>query len=144
MDGYGRRRNLFPPGAWRPKDGVQRGSVQGQYRIHGRSAYARELARPRMAKRLPIKDAPTLVKIPVLPISYADAQNRFLRPSPDRPLPKAWVGGFAAHLPHWPRPRKSSPEGFLPIGDLKPIYDVIAKNSRITISGSMGDSRKSS
>jgi len=26
------------------------------------------------AKRLPIKDAPTLTKIPVLPISYSDAE----------------------------------------------------------------------
>ncbi len=65
--------DVFPQGPSRPKHGVQRGSVvdmplyPGDPLTPGVGAVAG-------AKRLPIASAPSLVKIPVLPISYADAQ----------------------------------------------------------------------
>src|SRR6202167_699789 len=61
----------YPNGGWRPKDGVQRGSVMdtdypGDPLTPGVGATAQ-------AKRLAIKDAKTISKIPVLPISSTDA-----------------------------------------------------------------------
>ena len=61
----------YPKGGWRPKDGVQRGSVMdtdypGDPLTPGVGATAD-------AKRLSIGEAKTITKIPVLPISYGDA-----------------------------------------------------------------------
>ncbi len=64
---------FFPKGPYRPKDGVQRGSVADMPLYPGDPLTPGVGATPD-AKRLAIKDAPTLTKIPVLPISYADAQ----------------------------------------------------------------------
>ena len=55
------------------------------------------------AKRLAIKDAKTITKIPVLPISYGDAQP--LLSALQRPVaPETWRGALAHHLSRWPRP----------------------------------------
>src|ERR687886_81680 len=48
---------------------------------------------PADAKRLDIKDAPTLTKIPVLPISYGDAQP-LLRALGGPLAPDAWRGAL--------------------------------------------------
>src|SRR5256884_3432477 len=64
--------DTFPNGAWRPKDGVQRGSVADMPFYPG-DPLTPGVGATKDAKRLEIKDAPTLTKIPVLPISYADA-----------------------------------------------------------------------
>src|SRR5262249_27814069 len=45
------------------------------------------------AKRLPIAEAPTMLKIPVLPISYGDAQH-FLAALGDRVAPPNWRGSL--------------------------------------------------
>src|SRR5579859_7707028 len=71
-DGYSGG-DTFPKGAWRPKDGVQRGSVQDSAVFMGDPLTPGVGATPD-AKRLAIKDAQSLTKIPVLPISYSDAQ----------------------------------------------------------------------
>jgi len=76
------------------------------------------------AKRLKIEDAPTITKIPVLPISYADAQ----------PLLAALTGrvaltdGAAASASPITsaRPSESSPQ-VKSNWDIKPLYDVIEK-----------------
>src|SRR6202521_1308620 len=65
--------DTFPKGAWRPKDGVQRGSVADMPTYPG-DPLTPGVGATKNAKRLEIKDAATLTKIPVLPISYADAQ----------------------------------------------------------------------
>jgi len=54
----------FPKGAWRPKDGVQRGSVQDSAVFMGDPLTPGIGATPD-AKRVAIKDAQTLTKIPV-------------------------------------------------------------------------------
>jgi len=69
-DGY-YKGDDYPEGGWRPRFGVQRGSVMdtdypGDPLTPGVGATAD-------AKRLTIKDAKTITKIPVLPISYSDA-----------------------------------------------------------------------
>jgi len=65
--------DVFPQGPTRPKDGVQRGSVVDMPLYPGDPLTPGVGALPG-AKRLPLDQAATLVKIPVLPISYADAQ----------------------------------------------------------------------
>ena len=57
----------------RPADGVQRGSVMDMPMYPGDPLTPGVGATPD-AKRLDVKDATTLTKIPVLPISYGDAQ----------------------------------------------------------------------
>ena len=65
--------DVFPKGPYRPKEGVQRGSVADMPVYPGDPLTPGVGATPD-AKRLPLNEAKTLTKIPVLPISYADAQ----------------------------------------------------------------------
>ena len=81
--------NVFPVGPMRNKNGVQRGSVmdicrptQGIRSLPGWVAGA---------KRLDLKDVTTFTKIPVLPISYGDAQ----------PLLSALKGADASTISGW-------------------------------------------
>src|SRR6185295_6382308 len=64
---------VFPQGPMRPPDGAQRGSVMDMPMYPGDPLTPGIGATPR-ATRLAIGDAKTLTKIPVMPISYADAQ----------------------------------------------------------------------
>src|SRR3954447_1405775 len=72
QDGYNRG-DVFPKGPYRNSDGVQRGSVMDMPIYPGDPLTPNVGATPG-AKRLDLKDAITLTKIPVLPISYGDAQ----------------------------------------------------------------------
>jgi N-acetylated-alpha-linked acidic dipeptidase len=65
--------DVFPQGPARPKDGVQRGSVVDMPLYPGDPLTPGVGAVPG-AKRLTRDQAATLIKIPVLPISYGDAQ----------------------------------------------------------------------
>ena len=65
--------DVFPDGPMRNSSGVQRGSVMDIPTYPGDPLTPGIGATPD-AKRLDIKDVTTLTKIPVLPISYADAQ----------------------------------------------------------------------
>ena len=71
-DGYAQGA-VFPNGPMRPGDGVQRGSVMDMPVYPGDPLTPGVGATPG-AKRLALSEATTLTKIPVLPISYADAQ----------------------------------------------------------------------
>jgi N-acetylated-alpha-linked acidic dipeptidase len=71
-DGYAQG-DPYPKGGWRPDAGVQRGSVKDMPLYSGDPLTPGEPA-TKEAKRLPISEAPTLTRIPVLPISAADAQ----------------------------------------------------------------------
>lgn len=71
-DGYGAG-DPYPKGGFRPADGVQRGSVMDMPLYPGDPLTPGVAATPG-AKRLPIAEASTILKIPVLPISYANAQ----------------------------------------------------------------------
>src|SRR6202035_2191472 len=64
--------DVYPRGPYRNDHGVQRGSVADMPLYPGDPLTPGVGATPE-AKRLDIKRAPTLTKIPVLPISYADA-----------------------------------------------------------------------
>ncbi|HEY1263389.1 MAG TPA: transferrin receptor-like dimerization domain-containing protein [Terriglobales bacterium] len=113
----------FPSGGWRSKDGVQRGSVMdtdypGDPLTPGVGATAD-------AKRLDIKDAKTITRIPVLPISYADALP-LLSALKGPVAPKDWRGGLPITYHVGPGPATVH----LKVAsnwDLKPVYDVIAR-----------------
>lgn len=112
----------YPKGGWRPKDGVQRGSVMdtdypGDPLTPGVGATAD-------AKRLPISEAKTITKIPVLPISYADALP-LLSALAGPVAPEKWRGALPITYHIGPGPAKVH----LKVAsnwDLKPVYDVIA------------------
>ncbi len=90
-DGYGAG-ETYPNGPYRPKDGVQRGSVLDMPTYPGDPLTPGVGASPG-AKRLDRKDAVTIMKIPVLPISYADAQP-LLEALTGPVAPPSWRGGL--------------------------------------------------
>ena len=122
-DGYGDG-DIYPKGGARPEQGVQRGSVQDMITYPGDPLTPGIGAVPG-AKRLARGDAATILKIPVLPMSYGDAARLLARLG--GPLvPAGWRGGlpFAYH---------TGGDGGVRVhlavkSDWKtvPIYDVIA------------------
>ncbi len=64
--------DVFPEGPYRPEHGVQRGSVMDMP-IHPGDPLTPGWGATRTARRLTRAEAKTILKIPVLPISYADA-----------------------------------------------------------------------
>jgi N-acetylated-alpha-linked acidic dipeptidase len=123
QDGYFEG-NAYPDGAARPSFGVQRGSVMDMPVYPGDPLTPGVGATPD-AKRLPLDQVATLTKIPVLPISYADAEP-LLKAIEGPMAPPAWRGGlpFAYHI--GPGPAKVHLK--LKFNwDRKPIYDVIVR-----------------
>lgn len=114
----------YPQGAWRPKDGVQRGSVQDSTEFMG-DPLTPGIGATADAKRLSMKNAPTLTKIPVLPISYSDAEP-LLAAIAGPVVPPAWRGGLPLTYRLGPGPGKVHLK-MLSNWDIKPVYDVIAK-----------------
>src|SRR4029453_14893707 len=64
---------VFPDGPMRSKDGVRRGSVMDMPTYPGDPTTPGRGSTPGVT-RLDVKDVTTLTRIPVLPISYGDAQ----------------------------------------------------------------------
>jgi N-acetylated-alpha-linked acidic dipeptidase len=114
----------FPAGAWRPKDGVQRGSVVDMPFYPG-DPLTPGVGATKNAKRLRIEEAATITKIPVLPISYADAQP-LLAALTGRVAPDEWRGGLGLTYRIGPGPAKVHLK-VKSNWDIKPAYDVIAK-----------------
>jgi N-acetylated-alpha-linked acidic dipeptidase len=127
-DGY-QRGDTYPKGGFRPADGVQRGSVQDMQQYPG-DPLTPNVGATKDAKRLSIAEAKTILKIPVLPISYADAQP--LLAALDGPVaPPEWRGALPItyHLgPGAANVRLAISSDW----SQKTIYDVIAvmKGSR--------------
>jgi N-acetylated-alpha-linked acidic dipeptidase len=115
---------VFPEGAMRNENGVQRGSVMDM------PVYPGDPTTPGVGskgdvKRLAIKDIPTLTKIPTLPISYGDAKP-LLAALRGRMAPESFRGGLPIAYHVGPGPAKVH----LKVAfnwDIKPVYDVIAK-----------------
>ncbi len=122
-DGYAQG-EAYPNGPWRPKDGVQRGSVMDMPTYPG-DPLTPGVGATRDAVRLPLKDATTIMKIPVLPISYADAQP-MLSAMTGPVAPEEWRGALPITYRMGPGPARVH----LKVNfdwSLKPLYDVIAK-----------------
>jgi N-acetylated-alpha-linked acidic dipeptidase len=115
---------VFPQGPWRPPEGVQRGSVQDSSVFMG-DPLTPGIGATEDAKRLSLKEAKSLTKIPVLPISYADAQP-LLEAIGGPVAPRDWRGGLAITYRMGPGPAKVHLKVFSN-WDMKPLYDVIGK-----------------
>jgi N-acetylated-alpha-linked acidic dipeptidase len=122
-DGYGQG-DTYPKGGMRPPDAVQRGSVEDMTLYSGDPLTPNVGATP-SAKRLALKDAKVILKIPVLPISYADAEP-LLSALGGRVAPAAWRGGLPIAYHIGPGPAKVHLK-VLSEWTQKPLYDVIAK-----------------
>ncbi len=112
----------YPQGGWRPREGVQRGSVMD-------TDYPGDPLTPGVgstpgAKRLAIKDAKTITKIPVLPISYADA-TPLLSALKGPIAPEGWRGALPITYHLGPGPAKVHLK-VVSNWETKPLYDVIA------------------
>lgn len=123
-DGY-YQGDVYPKGAWRNEDGVQRGSVADMPTFPG-DPLTPGVGSTKDAKRLALKDAPTLTKIPVLPISYADALP-LLKSLEGAVVPDAWRGALPITY-HFGGTGKTKLRLNLAFNwDIKPVYNVIAK-----------------
>jgi N-acetylated-alpha-linked acidic dipeptidase len=115
---------VFPNGPMRPREGAQRGSVMDMPLYPG-DPLTPGIGATADAKRLAIKDAPTLTKIPVLPISYGDAEP-FLASLTGAIVPPEWRGGLPITYHFGPGPGRAH----LKLAfnwDQKPLYDVVAR-----------------
>ena len=122
-DGYVQG-DVFPNGAWRPRDGVQRGSVMDMP-IYPGDPLTPGVGATKGAKRLELKEVKTFTKIPVLPISYADAQP-LLAALKGEVVPDDWRGSLPQTYHAGPGPAKVHLK-VQANWDIKPIYDVIVK-----------------
>jgi N-acetylated-alpha-linked acidic dipeptidase len=116
--------DVYPKGAWRNENGVQRGSVMDMPLYPG-DPLTPGIGATAGAKRLNIKEAKTLTKIPVLPISYSDALP-LLRNMDGAVVPESWRGA----LPITYHFGGGSPTVRMKLEfkwDTRTLYDVIAK-----------------
>ena len=123
QDGYGSS-DVYPKGGSRPDYGVQRGSVADMPLYPG-DPLTPGIGSTEKAKRIKREDAPTILKIPVLPMSYGDASKLLSRLGGPF-APDSWRGGlpFAYHI---------GGDGAVKVHlavksdwSLRPVYDVIA------------------
>jgi N-acetylated-alpha-linked acidic dipeptidase len=116
--------DVYPKGGWRPADSVQRGSVQDMILYPG-DPLTPGVGATAKAKRLALADAKTVLKIPVMPISYADAQP-LLAALGGEVAPPNWRGALPItyHIGAGPAQVHLKIESEW---TRKPIYDVIAK-----------------
>jgi len=113
----------YPAGPMRPSRGIQRGSVADMTLYPG-DPLTPGAGATKDAKRLPVSGAPTILKIPALPISYADAQV-FLSALGGNVAPEEWRGALPITYHVGPGPAVAH----LAVKSdwaMKPIYDVIA------------------
>src|SRR5688572_22822993 len=121
-DGY-YQGDVYPKGAYKNDSGVQRGSVMDMPLYPG-DPLTKGIGARKNARRIDIKNAETLTKIPVLPISYGDALP-LLRNLDGAVVPESWRGA----LPITYHFGGKTPTVRLKLEfnwDVKPIYNVIA------------------
>src|SRR6195952_2870528 len=122
-DGYGAG-DVYPKGPFRPAYGAQRGSVEDMP-IYPGDPLTPGVGATKDAKRLDRKDATNLLKIPVIPISYADARP-LLESLDGQVVPASWRG--ALPITYHVGPGKNKVHLKLDFDwQIKPIYNVIAK-----------------
>jgi len=116
--------DVYPAGPYRPKDGVQRGSVMDMP-VYPGDPLTPGVGATKDAKRLNREDVVTIMKIPVLPISYEDALP-LLQSLGGPVVPASWRGGLP--LTYHVGPSKDKVHLKLQFNwDIKPLYNVIAK-----------------
>jgi N-acetylated-alpha-linked acidic dipeptidase len=122
-DGYFQG-DSYPEGPMRPPDGAQRGSVMDMP-IYPGDPQTPGVGAVEGVKLIPLDQVQTITKIPVLPISYADA-TPFLKALGGETVPEAWRGG----LPFTYHVGPSTAKAHLALSfnwDRKPLNDVVAR-----------------
>jgi N-acetylated-alpha-linked acidic dipeptidase len=122
-DGYSQG-DVFPAGAFRPREGVQRGSVMDDTLYPG-DPLTPGVGATKDAKRLPLENVQTITKIPVLPLSYGDAQP-LLAALKGPMAPGNWRGALPFPYHIGPGPAKVHLK-VKSNWDIKTLYDVIAQ-----------------
>ncbi len=125
-DGY-YRGDAYPKGPWRPASGVQRGSVGFMFQFPGDPTTPGVASVPSLpdSKRISPAESEQLPKIPVTPISYADA-SPILEHLGGPPSPREWQGAlpFTYHVGPGPaKIRMHLKQDY----QLRTIWDVIGK-----------------
>jgi N-acetylated-alpha-linked acidic dipeptidase len=112
----------YPKGGYRPKEGVQRGSVMDT--DHPGDPLTPGVGATPDAKRVALSEAKTITRIPVLPISYADALP-LLSALTGPVAPEPWRGALPITYHVGPGATKVHLK-VVSNWDSKPVYDVIA------------------
>jgi N-acetylated-alpha-linked acidic dipeptidase len=125
-DGYVRG-DAYPKGPWRPASGVQRGSVGYMFQFPGDPTTPGVASTPGLpeSQRVAPGNSEQLPKIPVTPISYADA-SPILEHLGGPASPREWQGGlpFTYHVGPGPaRIRMHLKQDY----QFRTIWDVIGK-----------------
>tara|TARA_R110002167_G_scaffold47967_1_gene141776 strand:+ start:75991 stop:78204 length:2214 start_codon:yes stop_codon:yes gene_type:complete len=122
-DGYGAG-DTYPDGPFKHESGVQRGSVMDMPTYPG-DVLTPFIGATKEAPRLAREDAPTITKIPVLPISYRDALP-LLSAMGGEVVPEQWRGGLPITYHMGPGPARVRLK--LEFNwDMVTAYNVIAK-----------------
>ena len=100
-DGY-YNGEVYPKGPFRNENGAQRGSV-ADMPLYAGDPLTPFVGATKEARRLPLREAATITKIPVLPISYADALP-FLRALDGETVPESWRGALPVTYHFGPGP----------------------------------------
>ena len=125
-DGY-YRGDAYPKGPWRPASGVQRGSVGFMFQFPGDPTTPGVASTPTLpeAKRVSPAETEQMPKIPVTPLSYADA-SPILEHLGGPLSPREWQGGlpFTYHVGPGPAKVKMHLKQDY---QFRTIWDVIGK-----------------
>ncbi len=122
-DGYFQG-DVYPKGAFKNQNGAQRGSVLDMP-IYPGDPLTPNYSSTKEAKRINRSEATNLLKIPVIPISYGDAQP-LLQALEGPVAPEKWRGALPMTYHIGPGPTKVHLK--LEFNwDTKPVYNVIAK-----------------
>lgn len=116
--------DVYEDGAWRPGQGVQRGSVMDMP-VHPGDPLTPGVGADAGARRLDRSESKTILKIPVLPISYDDALP-LLKNLKGPVAPEAWRGALPVTYHVGPGPAKVH----LKLAfewRIRPLYDVVAR-----------------
>lgn len=114
--------DVYPAGAYRPEQGVQRGSVMDMA-VYAGDPLSPGWASEKGSRRLSREEAKVLMKIPVMPISYGDALpilKQLTGPVP----PESWRGALPVTYHVGPGAMVHLQLDF--DWSTKPLYDVIA------------------
>jgi N-acetylated-alpha-linked acidic dipeptidase len=128
-DGY-HGGDVYPQGPWRSSTGVQRGSVMDMP-LHPGDPLTPGIGAVEGAPRKPIAEAATLTRIPVLPISYGDAQP-LLAAIEGTVAPPNWQGGLPITYHIGPGPARVRLKVRFDWKSVR-VYNVIARLTGATL-----------
>ena len=116
--------DVYPKGAFRPERGAQRGSVMDMP-VHPGDPLTPGWGAARGGRKLPVGESKTILRIPVLPIGYADALP--LLKALDGPVaPESWRGALPVTYHVGPGPARV--QMTLKFDwQHRPLYNVIAR-----------------